>query len=443
MNVTVENLAPCRKLVRVEVAVEAVESAFREMARQFQKEVKLPGFRPGKAPPEMVARTHSKHIEDETKRKLISDSYRKALQDEKIEVIGYPDIEEIQFGRGMPLQFAATVETVPQFDLPEYKGLAAKRDTQTITDADVEKSLDVLRQQKVNYQDVTRPSQAGDIVVVNYTGTSEGKPLTEIAPTARGLTQQNNFWIEIKKDSFVPGFTEQLESLSAGAKKTVSITFPDEFVAPALSGKPGVYEVEIVQVKEKALPELNDEFAKSYGAENMEKLREGVRQDLENDLKFKQRREVRNQLIGEILGQVQFDLPASMVEHETKTVVYDIVRENQQRGVPKERIEEQKDQIYSLANNSAKERVKATFLLNRIAEKESIQVSQQEITHRILYIAQQNEIKPDKLVKQLQERNGIAEIHQQILSAKVFDFLELNARIEEVTGEAVPALPPA
>lgn len=441
MNVTVETLAPCRKLIRVEVPPDQVEAAFQAMTQQFQREARLPGFRPGKAPKEMVARAYGSNIEGETKRKLISDSYRQAIKDEKIDVLGYPDIEEIQFGRNMPLQFAATVETFPQFELPDYMGLSARRDTATVTDADVERALDVLRQQKVSYRDVTRPAQPGDIAVVNYSGTSEGRPLTDIAPTARGLTKQSNFWVEIKRDSFIPGFTEQLEGLTAGAKKTVNVTFPEGFVAPALSGRPGAYEVEIMQIKEKVLPELDDAFAAEYGAENMEKLRAGVRVDLDNELKYKQKREVRNQLIGSLLDKARFDLPESMVQQETKNVVYDIVRENQQRGVPKEKIEEQKDQIYSLANNSARERVRATFILNRIAEKEGIQVSQQEITQRILQIAAQNDIKPDKLVKQLQERNGLAEIHQQILTSKVFDFLELNAKIEEGAGGGAAADP--
>jgi trigger factor len=443
VNVTVEHLAPCRKLVRVEVDAQEVNSAFEQSTKDFQREARLPGFRPGKAPREMVAKTYAKEIAEEAKRKLISDSYRKALESEKLVVIGYPDIEEIQFARGQPLQFAATVETAPEFELPEYKGLPVQREAASVTDADVERAFHVLREQRLTYADVSRPAQAQDIVVVNYSGTSEGRPLTEISPTARGLTQQNGFWLQIKPDSFIPGFTEQLTGATAGEKRTIHVDFPADFVSPALSGRKGVYEVEILQVKEPVLPELNEEFAKAYGAESIEKLREGVRQDLANELNFKQKRDFRNQLIRALLDRVNFELPESMVQQQTRTVVYDIVRENQQRGVSKEKIEEQKDQIYNVANSSAKERVKIAFLLSKIAEKENIKVSEQEIIQRILFLAEQNNIKPDKLVKQLRERNGIAEIQEQILSSKVLDFLELNAQVHEIPPRQPAVSPPA
>src|SRR5207249_1033605 len=120
----------------------------------------------------------------------------------KLHVVGYPDIEEIQFGRGLPLQFAATVEPAPEFELPEYKGLTVKRETAGVTDADIERAINALREQRVTYNDVNRPAQPGDFVVVNYTGSCDGKPITETAPTARGLTEQKNFWMEIKPGSF-------------------------------------------------------------------------------------------------------------------------------------------------------------------------------------------------------------------------------------------------
>ena len=437
MNVTVENLAPCRKLVRVEVATEAVETAFKEVAAEFHREVKLPGFRPGKAPRDMVARTYSKEIEAEVKRKLIGDTYKKALADQKLSVVGYPDIEEIQFERGKPLQFAATVETAPEFELPEYKGLAIKREVGGVNDADVERALTILRDQRATYTDVSRPVQDNDFVVVNYTATTDGKPLTEIAPTARGLTQQQNFWMHIKPGSFIQGFTEQLLGASAGEKRTVNVDFPADFVSQPLAGKKAVYEVEIVQVKEKHLPEVNDEFAKAFGAESAEKLRTGVVGDLENELEYKKRRDVRDQLIRGLMEKVQFDLPQSVVLNETRNVIYDIVRENQQRGVSKEVIDRQKDEIYAAANNSAKDRVKVSFLLNRIAEKEGIKVDQKELTQRILFLADQYQIRPEKFIKQLQDRNGFGEIHEQILAAKTLDFLEKNAQVEEVP-RAVP-----
>lgn len=432
MNVTVEDLAPCKKLMRVEVEPQTVDATFEEITKEYQRQVRLPGFRHGKAPRHLVVKAYAAQIDDEVKRKLISENYRKAIADHKLHVVGAPDIEEIQFGKGQSLQFAATLETAPEFELPDYKGLPVKKEMAVVTDEDVERALNVLREQRAVYNDVARAVQSGDFVVVNYTGTCDGKPITETAPTARGLTEKKDFWLHVAKDSFIPGFTEHLIGAQAGDKRTVNVDFPADFVAPQLSGKKGVYEVEVVQVKEKIVPELNDEFARSFGAENGEKLRAGVVTDLENELNYKIKRSVREQLMKELLGRVTCDLPESVVLSETRNVVYDIVRENQQRGVTKEAIDRQKDQIFSHANTSAKERVKAAFVLGRIAEKEGIKAEANEVTQRILVLAQQYQIKPEKMVKQLQERNGFGEIQEQIISAKVLDLLEKNAKVEEV-----------
>ncbi len=440
MNVTVENLAPCKKLVRVELDAQSVDAAFESMTKDFQKQANLPGFRPGKAPREMVLRKYEKDIQDEVKRKLIGDSYREAIKEKKLDVLGYPDIEEIQFGRGQALQFAATIETEPEFQLPEYKGLPVKRDSRSVTDEDVERALNLLREQQVKFEKADRELRAGDIAVVNYTGTCEGKPITETAPTAKGLTEQKGFWVEMQPKSFIPGFADQLTGAKAGDKRTVRVQFPADFVTRELVGKQGVYEVEIVEVKEKALPALDDAFAKSYGAENLEKLREGVRRDLENELKFKQSKDTRAQIIKALMERVNFDLPESAVAHETRNVVYDIVRENSKRGVSREIIEKEKEQIYSVAAQGAKERVKLSFLVQRIAEKEDIKVAQEEILRRVQTLAAMYQIAPDKFLKDLQKRNGLIEIYDSLAHEKVMEFLENNAKFETVPPASAPAV---
>ena len=438
MNVSVENLAPCKKLVRVEIEAKEVDETFESITKDFQKQAAFPGFRPGKAPRDMVLKKYETDIKDEVKRKLISDSYRKALEEKKLEVLGYPDIEEIQFEKGQPLIFAATIETSPEFALPDYKGLPAKQETRTVTEDDMTRALDILRQQQLSFTTVERPAQNNDIAVVNYTGTSDGKPITDIAPTAKGLTEQKNFWVEMDAKTFIPGFADQLLGAKAGDKRTVNVDFPADFVTPALQGKKGAYEVEVVEVKEKVMPALDDTFAKSLGAENLEKLREGVRRDLENELVASKTKSIRNQLIRSLLDRVNFELPESAVAHETKNVVYDIVRENQKRGVSRDLIEQQKDQIYSAAASGAKERVKVSFLLQKIAEKEDIKVSQEEVAQRIGSMAAAYQIPAEKFIKDLQKRNGVIEIYDQIMNEKVVDMLQQNAKIEEV-----PAASPA
>jgi trigger factor len=428
--------------MRVEIEAQKVDEAFESVMKDFRREASLPGFRPGKAPREMVLRKYEKEIQDETKRKLISEAYRTAVEEQKLDVLGQPDIEEIQFNRGQPLQFAATIETAPEFELPDYKGLPVQRELRSVTEADVERALNLLREQRVTFNKVERALQSGDIAVVNYTGTCEGKPIIEIAPTAKGLSENKHFWVEATPNSFIPGFADQLIGAQAGDKRTVAVDFSADFVTPQLAGKKGSYEVEVTEVKEKVLPALDEALAKSYGAESRENLQAGVRTDLENELKFKQDKTVRTEVVRALLGRVNFDLPETAVAHETRNVVYDLVQENTKRGVPRQAIEQQKEQIYSAATRNAKERVKVQFLLQKIAEKEDIKVSQEEIAQRVHHLAGMYQIPADKFLRDLQKRNGLIEVYDQIMNEKVINFLQENAKIEDVPPSS-PAAPEA
>ena len=439
MNITVENLAPCKKLLRVEVDAKAVDEAFDAVTKDFQKQASLPGFRPGKAPRNLVLKKYEPDIKDEVKRKLIGDSYRKALDEKKIAVIGYPDIEEIQFGRGQALQFAATIETAPEFQMPDYKGLRVKREARSVTDADVERALELLRRQHTKFETVARAARPGDIAVVNYTGTCDGKPITDTAPTAKGLTEQKNFWVDIGPEAFLPGFAEQLAGAGAGDRRAVSMDFPADFVTKELAGKKGAFDIEVVEIKEKVLPPADDAFARLYDAESPEKLRAGVRRDLENELNYSQAKAIRTQVIRGLLDRVNFDLPESAVAQETRNAVYDIVRQNTKRGVTREMIERQKEEIYSAATHNAKERVKLSFLIQRIAEKEELKVSQEEILKRAQSLAALYQIPLEKFLKDLQKRNGVPELYEQILHEKALDLLEKSAVIEDVPPSASPA----
>jgi trigger factor len=345
-------------------------------------------------------------------------------------------VEEIQFGRGQAMQFVTKVETFPEFAMPDYRGLPAKRENRLVSEADMERALDALRMQKAIFQKVERPLQEGDFVVVNYTGTCEGKPITDLAPVARGLTEQKNFWIEAKKGSFLPGFSDQLIGAKAGEKRTVTIDFPADFVTAQVAGKQGVYEVEVVEVKERIPPELNDAFAQSYEAENLEKLREGVRRDLQNELNLKQKHEIRTQVVNALASRVNFDLPETLVLQEPRNLVYEIVNDHQQRGLSKEVIDQQKEQIYALATRGAQGRVKAMFLFQKVAEQEGIRISQEEVNTRILALAQGYKMTLQKFLKELEARNGIPQIYQEMLHERVIAFLVENARIEDVQPAA-------
>ena len=437
MNVTLEILAPCKRLMRVEVEPAKVEETFEEVTRQYQREARFPGFRPGKAPKDMVAKRFESEIQDEVKRKLISDSYRQAVAEQKITPVVAPDIEEVQFTRGQPLRFVATMETAPEFPLPEYRGLRAQREIGGTTPADIERALQLFRERQKTFLTVDRAVKHGDVAVVNYTGACEGKPITETVPTAKGLTENRSFWIETEKDSFLSGFSGQLLGAKAGEKRTVTIDFPANFMLPPLAGKKGVYDVELVEVKEKILPELDQKFAESWGAKDLAALREGVRADLQNEWNQTQNRKIRQQVTQALLRSVECDLPEVVVTGETRNLVYNIVSDNQQRGVSKEALDAEKDNIYATANNAARERVKAMFVFQKIAEKEGIRVDQRDILARLQTLAAENKTPVEKLFQELEKNHRLEEVvHRPILHDKVVDLLVQYAKIEDVLAPA-------
>jgi trigger factor len=434
VSVTVENLGPSKKLLRVEIEAPAVEAGLASVKADLARRVALPGFRPGKAPRHLIERTFADRIREEAKNKLINESFKAALAEHKFTPVTQPKIEEVQFAEGQSLIYTANLEIEPQFELPDYKGLPVRRENRSVTEEDLERAVRILREKSATFADVERAVQSGDFVVVNYQGTCDGKPITDTAPTARGLTQQTGFWLQVHTEHFIPGFTDQLIGACKGEKRTVTVTFPSDFVAAELVGKVGVYEVEIVQVKEKHLPAEDDALAKALGAENLVALREGVRRDLENELKGKQRQEVRNQLIGGLLGRVQIELPESLVEVETRGAVFDIVKANAERGVPKEAMDDKKNEIYQVAVQSARERLKVMFLLSRIARQEKITVTNDELGQQVVYLAHQRQTRPEKLIKEMQDSGQLSELQRQMINTKVLDFIEQHARVEEAPG---------
>lgn len=432
MEVTITDLSPCKKQLRIEIDAETVNAKFDAVAKDFRRHAHLPGFRPGKAPLANVMRSYGDKIGEEAKRTLMSDSYSKALKENDLRPVIMPEVEELQFGHGKPFQYLATLEVTPAFELPEYNGIEVEKERRTVSDTDVAKALDTLREQRVSYADVDRPAGEDDFIVVNFTGTIDDKPITDLVKVARGLTEQKNFWLHTKQNPLIPGIVEALIGSGKDDKKTVTVTIPDDFIYEELVGKEAKYEIEIVQVKEKSLPELDDAFAKGFGAESIDKLREGVENDLKNELEYSQKKSIRNQCVDKLLGSVNCDLPETIVNEATRVGVHNIVQQNHQRGVGKEIIDKNKDRIYTNAKAEAEVRVKANYILSKIAEKEGIKVTDQELSRQIAAIAAQQKIKPQKLAQQLKDNGTLYQVQEEIMNGKVIDLLEEKAKVTEI-----------
>ena len=432
MEVNITDLSPCKKQLRIEIDAETVNAKFDAVAKDFRRHAHLPGFRQGKAPLANVMRSYGDKIGEEAKRTLMSDSYAKALKENELRPVIMPEVEELQFGHGKPFQYLATLEVTPAFEMPEYIGIEVEKERRSVNDADIAKALDTLREQRVSYADMDRPVVEDDFIVVNFTGTIEDKPITDLIKVARGLTEQKNFWLHKTQNPLIPGTVEALIGSSKGDKKTVTVTIPDDFVYEEIVGKEAKYEIEIVQVKEKSLPELDDKFAKGFGAESMDKLREGVENDLKNELEYSKKKSIRNQCVDKLLGAVNCDLPETIVNEATRAAVHNIVQQNHQRGVGKEIIEENKDKIYANAKTDAEVRVKANYILSKIAEKEGIKVTDQELSRQVAAMATQQKVKPQKLAQQLKDNGTIYQVQEEIMNAKVIDLLEEKAKVTEI-----------
>ncbi|HXI82847.1 MAG TPA: trigger factor [Verrucomicrobiae bacterium] len=434
MAVTIENTAPCRKKLRVEVDAERVAGTRAEILQEFRKFAAIPGFRPGKAPEPMVEKRYAGQIDEELRKRLIPESYRETLSEQKLRVVGYPQIESVDYQPGRPLVYTAAVDTAPEFALPDYKGIPVKKKAVAVKEEEINTTIETLREQQADFVAVEgRPLQTGDFAVINYTAVADGKPISELVPDAKELGEKKDFWLLVSADSFLPGFCEQLIGANAGEKRQVLIDFPSDFPQKALAGKKATFFVDVTALKEKKLPELNDEFAKKVGLESVEKLKDAVRKSLVAEAESQQDAEVRRQIADHLLGKVEFELPESLVQQETRSIIYDVVRENSMRGATKEQLEEKKNEIYGFAAQNAKGRLRTSFILEAIAEAEQIKVEEAEVEQRIAQLAQRARITPEKLKAQLAEKNGFGEIEEQILVGKTLDFLVANAKIETDT----------
>lgn len=431
MTATVETLGPCRKKLRVEVDGSRVAGVRAEVLQEFRRAANLPGFRPGKAPEPMVEKRYAAEIDEELRKRIIPDAYREALVDQKLRPVGYPQIENVEYAPGRPLVFTAAVDTAPDFTLPEYKGIPLKRKTMPVADADVTGALDTIREQQADFTAVEgRGVRTGDFAVVNYSGIADGKPIGEIAPDAKVLGEHKDFWLLISSESFLPGFCDQLLGAMAGEKRQVMIDFPGDFPQKPLAGKKATYFVDVTAIKEKKLPDAGDELAKKVGVESLAKLQEQIRKGLQAQRDAESNEDLRRQVVDYLLSHVHFDLPDSLVAQETRSIVYDVVRENTARGATKEQLEQKKDEILGFANKSAQDRLRVSFILDAIAQAEKIAVVPAEIDARVAAMAERYRTTPEKLRPQLEEKGALGEIEEQIQVGKTLDFLIVNANVE-------------
>ena len=442
MNVAFEPLPNCLANLKIEVDAPDVQKKMGEITSQYTKQARLPGFRQGKAPRSVVEKKFTKEIREEVTRLVLSDACRDAIKERNLRVIQLEEIEDVEWGEDKSLKFRATLVLQPEFDVPDYKGIPVTVPDSEVTDADVDASIESLREQQADFPDVTpaRPAAMEDYVVVDYDGTIEGEPVHVKFPKAgKPLSHNKDFWIKMTDEAFFPGYCTHLVGANIGEMREFDVEVPTDFPVEGMPGSKIHYKVTLKELKQRTLPEVNDAFAETVAkGKTLAELRVMAREEIVRQKQREADATKRSSVMAHLTAKVECELPTNLVRQQTQSILDEIVRENQERGVADEILREHEKDLVGSAAQSARDRIKGTFILLRIAEKEKIGVTDMDMRRRIAQLAQRSKMSFDKMLKELQKRGVIDQIREELITAKTLDFIASQA---SVSAEAVQEKP--
>lgn len=438
MNVQVEALPNCLATLRVDLPPDAVNAARENIARDYAANARLPGYRPGKAPLSVVERKFQKEIREELERKLLSESTRAAISAKNLRVLQVQNVEDVEFAPDQSLHFTATVVTLPEFELPEYRKIPVAVPPEEVSEAEVDEAIENLRNQAASFEDISgRGLEMEDYAVIDYDGAIDGKPVSEVYPKAgKPLTTNSGFWVRMTPESFLPGFCEALLGAGLDEKREFDLTVPADFSLPDMAGQKIHYGVTVKGLKSKKLPAVDDAFAATIvEGKTLPEVRELVKGELARQKKEHIENQKREQVMEFLVKKVECELPQNMVAGETRRILADIVQQEQSRGVPDEVIKEGERELVEVASRGAKNKLKGTFILQRIAEAEKVTVNAAEMRARVASMAARYGMTAEKAGRELEKRDAMDRVAQDILSTKVIDFLVSNADVRVADGE--------
>jgi len=433
MKVAVEQVGPCRKALRIEIPAEQVTSEYQTVIKEIAKNARIPGFRQGKAPASVIERQFTKDALEETRERLLPKAYHEALKQEKLQPVAVVDVSDVQITKQLPLSFKVTVDLLPEFTLPSYKGIAITSRKVEVKDEEVEQILNTMRDRSAHFEPVTnRAAKKEDVVEIDYSGLSDGVPMAVVAPDRPELAQGKDFWVLLSEamPEFLPGIKAQLEGIEIGQTREVTVAFPADYKAASAAGKTAIYTVTAKGIREKRAPELNDEFAKTVGAGSVEELRKTIRENLATTAETSEKGRQKDELVKWLIENTNLaDLPQSLVEEEARHIIQDVVQDNVRRGVDKDNIESHREDIFTRAAQSAADRVKVNYILNRIAEEEKITVSNADVEQRIAEMARRYGTDPVHMKEELTKRGTLDGLRGNLRLDKAVDILFATATI--------------
>ena len=415
----------CECFLEVNIPAEVVNRTLEEVYKEIKKYAKISGFRPGSAPQDILEKHHGARAQEEMLKKIIPSAYRDAVNEQKINPVGLPEISDVRFTKDNDLFFKAKVEIRPVIKLKKYKGIKVKQSKVAVTDNEIEDSLKRLQQMHAQFQPIQdrKSVQKSDFAICDVEAFIEGKPITK---------KHENMWIEANKDASLLGIGEKLIGSNLGDTKEVELKLPENYPDKKYAGKDALFKVSIKELKEKKLPGIDDEFAKDLRSENLKTLKEDLKKQLLTKKEANSKIEMKNQILDKLLKDYKFTIPPSMAKRQFEILEKQLEEKLLSQGIHKDSVEEQKKGLEPKLREDADNKIKLYFILNAISEKENTTVTEEDIEERLQMIAQMSGQALDS-VRQYYEKNHLIEgLWEQLKEEKTLELLLREAEINQI-----------
>ncbi|HZZ37593.1 MAG TPA: trigger factor [Acidobacteriaceae bacterium] len=415
----------CTREVEIEVPAEAVTKSFREVTKRYQKLARIPGFRPGKVPESVLRSRFAGAIREEVVEAVVPPHFREAIAQKGLRPVSQPQVTDLNLEEGHPLRFKAVFEVVPEFSVDGYQEVRVEKPDSELSDAEYQAEVERIRDARATMEDVTedRGLMDGDWAQITFTGVLEGEEEGENQP-AQPIEGQD-VSVEIGGPDTVQAFTDALRGSKAGQELKFEVTYPGDFGQKRLAGKTVAYAVEVRGIRKKVKPELNDAFAKEMGKyDNLEDFEKQLRDHLASDKKHRILAETRNRLVDALVTKFSFAVPESMVQSQVDTRLERGLRALAAQGMRTEDMRKLDfDRLREAQRESAASEVKGALVLDRIADVENIQVSDEETERELQVISLQTREPIESLRDRLTREGGLARIREQLRREKTGNML--------------------